>query len=130
MTALLENVLQASFHGSIVIACVLLLRLVLKKAPRKYICWLWLLAGLRLLMPIPIKSELSLQPAITPVHLPEVDWPILIIWIAVACCFGIYCLVSYRRLKQQVQEAVRIRGGWESDRIDTAFILGFIKPRI
>ena len=130
MTALLENVLQASFHGSIVIACVLLLRLVLKKAPRKYICWLWLLAGLRLLMPIPIKSELSLQPAITPIRLPEVDWPILILWIAVACCFGIYCLVSYRKLKQQVQEAVRIRGGWESDRIDTAFILGFIKPRI
>ena len=36
MTALLENVLQASFHGSIVILAVLLLRLVLKKAPRKF----------------------------------------------------------------------------------------------
>ncbi len=130
MTALLENVLSASFHGSIVILAVLLLRLMLKKAPRKYICWLWLLAGLRLLMPIPIKSELSLQPSITPVRLPKVDWPILIIWLAVACCFGIYCLLSYRKLKHQVREAVRIRGGWESDRIDTAFILGFIKPRI
>lgn len=64
MTALLENLLSASFHGSIVIAAVLLLRLVLKKAPRKYICWLWLLAGLRLLMPFEIESALSLQPKV------------------------------------------------------------------
>ena len=31
---------------------IMLLRLVLKKTPRKYICLLWLLAGLRLLMPV------------------------------------------------------------------------------
>ena len=60
METLFQNILTASFHGSIVIAAVILLRLVLKKTPRKYICMLWLLAGLRLLLPFPIQSELSL----------------------------------------------------------------------
>ena len=55
MESLFSNILTASFHGSIVIAVVILLRLVLKKAPRKFICFLWLLAGLRLLMPFEIQ---------------------------------------------------------------------------
>ena len=66
MANLFSNILTASFHGSIVIVAVLILRLLLKKAPRKYICYLWLLAGLRLLMPFQIQSELSLQPSTPP----------------------------------------------------------------
>ena len=130
MTQFLENLLTASFHGSIVILAVIFLRLVLRKTPKKYICLLWLLAGIRLLMPIEIRTELSLQPELA---LPvEVVWPAVLPWIwgAVACLFGIYSAVSYLKLKNQVREAVRIRGGWECDRIDTAFILGFIRPRI
>lgn len=67
MNTLFRNILTASFHGSIVILAVMLLRLVLKKTPRKYICLLWLLAGLRLLMPFQIQSDLSLQPSADPV---------------------------------------------------------------
>ena len=66
MNTLFQNILTASFHGSIVILAVMLLRLVLKKTPRKYICLLWLLAGLRLLMPFQIQSDLSLQPSADP----------------------------------------------------------------
>ena len=62
MESLFSNILTASFHGSIVILAVMLLRVPLKKAPRKFICFLWLLAGLRLLMPFEIQSSLSLQP--------------------------------------------------------------------
>lgn len=69
MDALFRNILTASFHGSIVILAVLLLRLVLKKTPRKYICMLWLLAVLRLLLPFQIQSNLSLQPSTDPVAL-------------------------------------------------------------
>ena len=133
MTHLLENLLTASFHGSIVILAVIAARLILRRTPKKYICLLWLLAFIRLLLPVQIKSDLSLQPQIAiPAGLPDARWTALIPWIwgAVALCFGIYSVVSYVRLKKQVREAVRIRGGWESDRIDTAFILGFIKPRI
>ena len=62
MNELFRNVLSASFYGSIVIAAVLVLRLVLKKAPKKYVCLLWTLAGLRLLCPFEIESSFSLQP--------------------------------------------------------------------
>ena len=130
MAQFMNNLLTASIHGSVVILAVTLLRLVLRKTPKKYICLLWLLAGIRLLMPIEIRSDLSLQPDFA---LP-VDWnlPALLPWVwgVVAVCFGIYSLASYMKLKNQVREAIRIRGGWECDKIDTAFILGFIKPRI
>lgn len=66
METLFENILTASFHGSVVIVAVLILRLILRKAPRKYLCYLWLLAGIRLLMPFEIQSDLSLQPQIPP----------------------------------------------------------------
>ena len=130
MSAFLQNLLTASIHGSIVILAVILLRLILRKTPKKYICLLWLLAGIRLLMPIEIRSELSIQPEFA---LPvDMNLPVLLplAWGIVAACFGIYSLVSYLKLKDKVREAVRIRGGWECDKIDTAFILGFIKPRI
>lgn len=130
MAQFLNNLVTASIHGSVVILAVILLRLLLRKTPKKYICLLWLLAGIRLLMPIEIRSDLSLQPEFA---LPlDLNLHALLPWVwgVVAICFGIYSLVSYMSLKAKVREAVRIRGGWESDRIDTAFILGFIKPRI
>lgn len=192
MNTLFQNILTASFHGSIVILAVMLLRLVLKKTPRKYICLLWLLAGLRLLMPFQIQSDLSLQPSADPVAqvqqqisrsqtpaapedfspadldvpapvqtpeaLPDIQSPVTTVisstpspapetaaepdtgfdflsvlpwfWLGIACCFGIYSLYTYLTLKLKVREAVKIPGGWECDRIETAFILGFIRPNI
>ena len=62
METLFKNVLTASFYGSVVVLAVLLLRLLLRKAPKKYVCMLWILAGLRLLMPFQLESRLSLQP--------------------------------------------------------------------
>ena len=71
MSELFRNIFNASVLGSIVIAVVLILRLLLRKAPKKYICLLWILVGLRLLNPFPIESGLSLQPQaelVTEVH--------------------------------------------------------------
>jgi len=126
-----QSVLIASFHGSIVILAVLLLRLVLRKAPRKYICWLWMLAGLRLLIPVPLQSSFSLQPRSIPIRL-SVDPSILMLagWAVVAAVIASYSTLSYIHLRRQVRDAVKIPGGWESDRIETAFVLGFIKPKI
>ena len=85
-------------------------------------------------MPIEIRSDLSLQPMYS-LPLESVwnsSWSCVIpwLWAIVAVCFGIYSILSYRNLKSKVVDAIRIRGGWESDRIETAFILGFIKPQI
>ena len=41
MIIFFQSLLTASFHGSIVILAVMLLRLLLKKTPRKYICALY-----------------------------------------------------------------------------------------
>ena len=181
MESLFSNILTASFHGSIVILVVMVLRVLLKKAPRKFICFLWLLAGLRLLMPFEIQSSLSLQPvpetaqvqqwqaseaaptptfpepsaerqavqlpqptAVTaaqtnpapvspaPAAKPAGNWKKAVpyVWLSVAACFGIYTLCAYLSLKYKVREAVKIRGGWECEGIETAFILGFIRPKI
>ena len=189
MNQLFESILTASFHGSIVILAVIVLRLLLKKTPKKFFCLQWLLAGIRLLMPFEIKSDLSLQPepepivqqivsyeypdviatgpvvnlpaepapawqpnweavpedmpapteVISPVETvtihkvaPQIPWETLTpwIWITVAGLFLVYTFYSYWRLRLLVREAIRIDGGWECERIETAFILGFIRPRI
>ena len=187
MAQLFANLLTASFHGSIVILAVIVLRVLLKKTPKKFFCMLWLLAGIRLLMPFEIQSTLSLQPNPEPmfqqvteyevldytpeapivpsqqeneqkaetfapvfnmtpaetttvvlepvVHentAPSINWMSLVpwIWLIVASFFLIYTFYAYFKLRLQVREAVKIEGGWECDRIETAFILGFIRPQI
>ena len=134
MERFLENLFTASIHGSILILAVLLLRLVLLKTPKKYICFLWLLAGIRLLLPIEIRSDLSLQPELTLsfAKIFSQKWAAVLpwAWAVIAACFAIYSLISYLKLKDRVRDAIRIRGGWESSKIETAFILGFIKPKI
>ena len=134
MEQFFDNLFSASIYGSIIIFAVIILRLILRKTPKKYICLLWLLAGIRLLNPIEIRSDLSLQPKLVlPVStIADLEWVSVLPWVwgSVAICFAVYSFLSYRNLKNQVRDAVRVQGNWESDRIETAFILGFIKPQI
>lgn len=131
MHDLFQTILSTSIHGSIVILAVLALRVLLKKAPKKYICMLWILAGVRLLLPLPLESALSLRPVSLDITIPVAVGKVLpLIWVVIAAGIGIYSVVSYIRLRWQVLDAVKIPGGWESDRIDTAFVLGFLKPKI
>ena len=62
MDAVFERVLQISLSGSIIVLAVLALRLVLKNAPKRAVCLLWMLAVLRLLVPFEIQSDWSMQP--------------------------------------------------------------------
>lgn len=53
------------------------------------------------------------------------------VWLAGCACFCGYGLISYLRLKRRVREAVRCAdGAWECAGLETAFILGFLRPRI
>lgn len=193
MQTLFENVLTASLYGSVIIAALVLARPLLKKLPEKYLCLLWLLAFLRLLMPFEIPFVLSLQPDVTAITQPqavvqpaiqvlpepvpavpenapmpedvevvysdaftppesipeglegyyppaeEVSQPLVIdwnrigfyVWAAVACGLAGYSLLSYGKLKRRVREAVRCRDGvWECAGLETAFILGWVRPRV
>ena len=92
---------------------------------------MWVLAGIRLLVPVPIESAYSLQPQQIHIALPANLTSILaVVWVALAIAIGLYSVFSYIHLRRKVMDAVKIPGGWESDRIETAFVLGFIKPKI
>ncbi|MBQ2925973.1 MAG: DUF4825 domain-containing protein, partial [Ruminiclostridium sp.] len=53
------------------------------------------------------------------------------IW-AVGCAgMGLWILLSYLRLQQRVADAVLVRDNiYETDRVDTPFVCGFLRPRI
>jgi len=69
-------VLKMSLTGSWVILAVLLLRLLLKKAPKKYSYALWLGAAFRLVCPVSFRSALSLfNLRLGPQAAPVVDLP-------------------------------------------------------
>lgn len=132
-----RHVLNASFQGSIVVAVVMLLRVALMRAPKKYTCLLWILVGFRLLMPFAIESDLSLQPRGEMVT--SIQWQQLhpygqllpVVWMVGAGLILFYSVISYAVLKIRLREGIRIGPEvWESDRIDTAFVLGYVHPRI
>ena len=53
------------------------------------------------------------------------------IWAAVGASLGLYGIVSLARLKRRVREAVRCRDGvWECAGLETAFILGWVRPKV
>ena len=188
MTELFSALLKASFQGSIVIVAVLILRLLLKNAPKSVFCLLWLLAGLRLVLPFEIESSFSLQPRLDetplsiqvqqPVQVPDIlvqepegsplevlppQTPTLPegyrapvqsdsflykvedgaispltrtdiaawVWLLGMGIMVTASVVSYLRLKHRVREAYLIENGcFECPGLDTAFVLGFLPPKI
>ena len=62
MKEIFAQFLSAGLSGSMLILAVIAVRLLLRKASKRHICLLWLLVGLRLLVPFTIESNLSLQP--------------------------------------------------------------------
>lgn len=199
MEALFNQVLQASLQGGILIGVVIALRLILRGAPKKYVCLLWLMAVVRLLVPLDISSTLSLQPTVpSPARLtqalpdnpsqgfvsttpdsdsqplseadvwleeqPSLSFPAETsaqtgqiptqsvessavapmqrtpltatkiagcIWAVAAAGFALYSFAAYVLLRLRLREAILLsRGIWESSRIPSPFILGYLRPRI
>ena len=69
MDAVFLKLLNMSLTASWLCLAVLILRLLLKRAPKAISCALWALVGLRLLFPFSLESVLSLIPSAEP--LPE-----------------------------------------------------------
>lgn len=62
MTDIALRLLNISLSASVLITIVLLLRFALNRAPKRAICLLWLMVGLRLALPFSIESPVSLAP--------------------------------------------------------------------
>lgn len=61
ITEVFISVLNMSWTGALVIAAVLCVRALLRKAPRQAVCWLWAAPVFRLLCPVSVTSALSLR---------------------------------------------------------------------
>ena len=59
MYEVFTKLLNMSIMASVLAVFVMLLRLILKKVPRKYICILWALVAIRLIIPMGFFSNLS-----------------------------------------------------------------------
>jgi len=171
MTELFVRILNISLAASWLIAAVLLLRPLLKKAPKWIRVLLWGIVAVRLLLPFSIESTFSLIPSaevinptltVEPLRIetgipafnnalnplaqesvttiaPEksVNTATLLIfvfsriWAAGAVLLLGYSLLSYWLLRRKVRTAVRLEKGiFQSEHVDSPFVLGFFKPRI
>ena len=160
MSAIFLKILNMSAAASWIAAAVLLLRCCLKRAPKWVNVLLWGFVAVRLLLPFSIESALSLlprteviRPAVTNVPVQTVAapaigttaaaasgaaasplsiWTILAwVWLAGAAVLLLYGAVSSLCLHRRVREAVRLRGNiYQSERIDSPFVLGTICPKI
>lgn len=157
MSALFLKLVNMSLSASWLVLAVLALRLVLKRAPKWVNVLLWGMVGIRLVLPVSIESTLSLVPSAEPVNpaiiggtavrvggaaaagaanSPAAAGPGLVeilsyVWAAGAILLFLYSVVSWLRLRVRVREAVRLQGRiYQSERIDSPFVLGIIRPKI
>ncbi len=57
--------------------------------------------------------------------------PFFILWAAGGEAMALWAVISYARLRRRVADAVLIQDNiYETDRVDTPFVCGFLKPRI
>ena len=156
MSALFLTILHMSVCASWLVLAVLLLRVCLRRAPKWFNVLLWGIVAVRLIFPFSIESTLSLlprtealRPAITTAQAqpaqvgaaaavggtaaPAQSWLSVLawVWLAGAAVLLLYTMFSTLRLRCRVREAVRLRGNiYQSERIDSPFVLGTISPKI
>ena len=161
------KLLNMSISASWAVLAVLLLRFVLKKAPKWIVCLLWGVVALRLLVPVTVESPFSLIPSaevfpadITVSQSPAIHSgipavnsrvnPMLTahvlrqaqplesivsvaaaVWIVGVAAILFYGVVSYLLLRRRVRICAPLQDGvYLCDDIASAFILGFVRPRI
>ena len=171
MSEFFLKVVNMSISASWLVLAVLLLRLVLKKAPKWVSVLLWGLVAVRLIFPFSIESALSLIPSAETVS-PEImmDWtpaistgiasmdtvinPIITetfapepyasanplqilipvcgnLWVLGILIMLLYTAGSYLLLRRKVATAVLLRDNiYQSEYVDSPFVLGIVKPRI
>ena len=71
MNTIFLEILNSSITASYLIIAVIILRIVLKKAPKWSICLLWAMVAVRLVMPFEIESSFSLLPDSKPIQLED-----------------------------------------------------------
>ncbi len=171
LTTLFIEVFNLSISAGWIVLAVVLLRFLLKKAPKWINCIWWLLVGMRLVFPFSIESIFSLIPS-SEVVSPDIIYspspsistgipalnsvvnPVIsgafapdpansvnplqvvailgsYVWLIGVAAMLIYAVVCYALLKRKMRTAVKYEGNiFESENVQSPFILGMIKPKI
>ena len=171
MNELFLKIINMSISASWLILAVLIVRFVLKKAPKWVNVLLWGIVAIRLICPFSFESALSLIPSAETIPLnigmdttPTINSginainsavnPIIsqsntpmagasvnplqitigiyeYIWIFGMIALALYTAISYWRLCRKVGTAVRYKDNiFQSENVNSPFVLGIIKPRI
>lgn len=142
LTQVFSKLLHMSFAAVWLALAVVLLRVLLRKAPRRVILLLWALLAVRLVCPVSIESPISLVPrpetVVQSVPLPQaesaapaVDFHPERLWLVGTGAMLLWGAWGDLRLRRRVRvsvpqgDCVRI-----CDEIDTPFVLGVLRPHI
>ena len=146
MANLFLPVLKMSAVGGVVILAVMLVRFILRGAPKIYSYILWSVAAFRLLCPVAFASSLSIfnyvndAPA-TPVAdtvtavitEPQSDQTAVLslVWFAGIVVLVIYSIITYYRLKLRLKGAERLYDNvYSAEGLPSPFVMGFFSPVI
>lgn len=171
MSRFFLTILNMSLVAGYAALMIMIVRLLLKKAPKIFSYALWAVVLFRLLCPFTFESSLSLIPGKTAIphdivysqtpaitteigmvdktvnraiqpYLPSVNAAAgnpmgiaieigSLIWILGIIAIMFYSTISYFRLKRRLSTATLVRDNiFETDIIQTPFVLGLIQPRI
>ena len=176
MEAVFLRLMNMSLSAAAVIVLVILARLCLRRAPKKWSYLLWVAPAFRLLCPVSFRAFFSVfrlrppargsesaaeltyvpRPAAAPfvvqssgtAPLPSAVAPAvpaaaaqsagvsliniaIVLWCLGAAALLVYAVVSWQKTKVRLSDAVLLEGNvYETDRIDTPFLLGLWRPRI
>lgn len=146
MENIFSEILSMSVDSAWLIIAVIAVRAFLQKSPMYFRKILWIFVGLRLVVPFSFQSPFSLVPHEVPQTADRVAVQVTAgtvekslsfvdvvpaLWIAVSIAFLIYGIISYIRLRIKILDGVLINGNvYQSERIQSPFVCGFIKPKI
>lgn len=153
MAELFLRVVNMSISASWIVLAIVVLRMILKRAPKWINPVLWGIVGLRLLLPSSIQSALSLMPStetISPeviyTQLPAINrdasaatanspqiWILAaaVIWVIGITAALLYAIIRYIRLGNRMKTAVLLRDNiYQSEFVASPFVLGILHPRI
>lgn len=157
MGSIFVKLVNMSIIASLLIITVIILRIVLKKAPKWIFCLLWGIVAVRLMIPFSPKSALSLisnpepfNPAVIQLSQGAENsgsftadsanpvfsvWNLTFlsgaVWLTGFVILLCYAIISYYRMKKRLQEAVLLHENiCICDHVSSPFILGIFRPRI
>lgn len=142
MNELFLKLVNMSVKAGWLVLMIILVRMIFIKAPKWIFPVLWSFVGIRLLMPNPLKSHLSVIPdtsnvfesahGLLPAGIADTPIPYVgIVWCAGVAAMLLLETVHYVHLRGKVKTAVRLSSNiYQSEYANMPFILGLLAPRI